>query len=80
MADDDAAIMQQVFDIAKRPWVADVQHHRKADDLSAGLEVTERGALGNLFRLDDGPAGLKQSSSESVVWTIEALKRYCTER
>ncbi len=66
MADLDAALMQEVLDVAQRQRVADLQHHRQADDFWAGLEVTERGALVHLFRLDDGPAGLKQSSSDSA--------------
>ena len=33
MADVDAALEQQILDLAQRQWVADVQHHREADYL-----------------------------------------------
>ncbi len=29
----DAALEQQVFDLAQRQWIADVHHHGEADDL-----------------------------------------------
>ena len=35
----DAALMQEILDVAQRQRVADVEHHRQADDLWAGLEV-----------------------------------------
>jgi hypothetical protein len=52
--------MQQVFDIAKREREAEVKHHRQADDLWAGLEVSERGALGHLTRLGGKVSPLKE--------------------
>ncbi len=47
MADIDPALMQQIFDIPKREWKSDVQHHRKADDLGTGFEVFEGGRFGH---------------------------------
>jgi hypothetical protein len=46
MRDIDAALTEQVLDIPERQRVADVHHHRQADDLRRGLEVAEdaRGA------------------------------------
>ncbi len=41
MADIDASLMPQVFDITKRKRKPDVQHHRKTDDLGAGFEILE---------------------------------------
>jgi hypothetical protein len=38
MADVDASLMQQIFDIANRKWESDVQHHCQADDLKARLK------------------------------------------
>jgi hypothetical protein len=38
MADVDASLVQQIFDITKRKWDPDVQHHCKADDLTARLK------------------------------------------
>lgn len=66
MADLCTALMQQVFDIAQRQRVADVQHPRQADDLRAGLEVTERGALGHPERLRDAAAHLKPRPSDGA--------------
>jgi hypothetical protein len=46
MANLDAALVQEVLDIAKREREADVKkHHRHTDDLGAGLEAPERRAL-----------------------------------
>lgn len=42
VADLDAALVQQVFDVAKRKREANVQHNRQANDLRAGFEVLER--------------------------------------
>ncbi len=47
MADVDASLMQQVFDIPKREWKSDVQHHCEADDLGAGFEVFKGGRFGH---------------------------------
>lgn len=41
MADIDAPLMQKIFDIAKRKRKPDVEHHRQADDIRAGLAVLE---------------------------------------
>jgi hypothetical protein len=60
VADDDAALMRQVFDVAERQRVADVKHHCQADDLRAGLEVGEEGALGHLTRLGSKVSPLKE--------------------
>ena len=48
MADLDAALVQEVLDVAQRERVSDIEHHGQADDLGAGLEVPEGGALGHL--------------------------------
>ncbi len=61
MADVDASLMQQVFDIPQRKWKPDVQHHRKADDLGTRFEILERGRFGHARKLRNLPALLKQS-------------------
>jgi len=43
MADVEAALMHEVLDVAQRERVTDGEHHRRADDLWAGLEVPEGG-------------------------------------
>jgi hypothetical protein len=55
VADVDAALMQQVLDVAERQRVADVPRHCQADDLWAGLDVPEGGMLGQLTRLGGSP-------------------------
>jgi hypothetical protein len=42
MADVDAALVEQVFDVSKRQPEPDIHHHRQADDLRRGFEVAER--------------------------------------
>ena len=42
MADIDAAFVQQIFHISKGQRERDVQHHRQADDLRTGFEITKR--------------------------------------
>jgi hypothetical protein len=39
MADVDASLVQQIFDIAKRKWEPNIQHHCQTDDLGARLEI-----------------------------------------
>lgn len=46
MAYIDPTFMQEIFDIPKREWKSDVQHHRQADDFGAGFEVFEGGRFG----------------------------------
>ena len=41
MADLDASLVQQVFDVAQRERIADLHHYRQEDDLRACLEVLE---------------------------------------
>ncbi len=41
MADIDASLMQQVFDIPQRKRKLDVQHHRQEDDLGTGFKILE---------------------------------------
>jgi hypothetical protein len=41
MADIDAALMQQILDVAKGKRKPDVHHHSKVDDLQRCFEVTE---------------------------------------
>ncbi len=61
MADVDASLVQQVFDIPQRKWKPDVQHYRKTDDLGTGFEILERGRFVHSQTLRKPPAPLKQS-------------------
>lgn len=66
VANVDAPLVEQIFDVAKRQWKPDIHHHRKADDLGAGLEVSKRRALGHAESLRIHPAPLKPISSDSA--------------
>jgi hypothetical protein len=54
------------------PWqyprqrVADIHHHRQADDFGAGPEVSEGAALGHFRKLRDGRAHLNIHPSDSA--------------
>ncbi|MES0827621.1 hypothetical protein [Ruegeria sp. SCP11] len=47
MAHVDRAFVQKVFNIPKRKRKTDIQHHRQADDLGAGLKVFKGDRLGH---------------------------------
>jgi hypothetical protein len=42
MADVDAALEEQVLDLAQRQRIADIHHHHEADHLGRTVETTER--------------------------------------
>ncbi len=66
MAHVDPSLVQQNFDIPKRKREADVQHHRKADDLGTRFKLFEGGRSGHLQKLRNRPARLKPSSSDKT--------------
>jgi hypothetical protein len=68
MADLDAAFVQKILDISEREREPDVEHHRQADDLRAGLEVPEGGAFCHPAKLVGRPDRLKRSSSDNTRW------------
>jgi len=45
VANVDATLMEQIFDAPKRKREAHVKHHHLADDLWAGFEIEEWGAI-----------------------------------
>ncbi|WP_371810811.1 hypothetical protein [Ruegeria sp. HKCCD7318] len=67
MANVDASLVQQIFDIPKRERETDVQHNRQADDLGTGFKVFERHGSGHGQKLRNHPARLKQSSSDKTL-------------
>ena len=60
MANVDAALMQQVLNIAERQREADIHHHRKLDDLGRCLEVAEW-ISGHGASLDPSPCPLNRA-------------------
>ena len=66
VADIDAPLMKQVFDIRKRERKPTMQYDRQADDLGTGFEVFEGGTLGHSQTLFNHPARLKLSLSDKT--------------
>ena len=69
MANIDAAFMEQVFDIAKGQWEAELQHHCQADNLAARFEIAKWIRFGHVQPLQIRPARLKPVCSESALPT-----------
>ena len=59
VADVNAALMEQVFDVPKRKREAHVAHHRQSDDLRAGSEISKWAAVCHPARLCNRPARLR---------------------
>ena len=64
MTDFDPALMQQILHIPERQGEPDVQHHRKADDVGTGLEISKWAVFGHVEKLDRHPALHNQISSD----------------
>jgi hypothetical protein len=67
MAHIDFAFVQQIFDISKRKWKTDVQHHCQADDFRRCLEVTKGVWFSHDPTLENRPARLKPFYSENAL-------------
>jgi hypothetical protein len=59
MGDVDASLVQQILDIPQRKRIADLHHHREADNFGAGLEVAEDAGITHAARLAALPANDK---------------------
>ncbi len=66
----DAALVQQVLDVAQREREAHIEHHRQTDDLRASPDVPQQAALGHPVKLGRTPVRLKPSSSDSTLATL----------
>lgn len=77
VANVDAPLVEQIFDVAKRQWKSKIHHDRKADDFEAGLEVSKRRALGHAVNLSIHPAPLILISSDSVGIGAFAISMVC---
>ena len=67
MADIDATLVQQMFDISKRMRKADIHHHRKADNFGKRFEIAEGTAICHSPKLGQRPVRLKRFCSDSAV-------------
>jgi hypothetical protein len=73
VADFDATLMKEIFDIPQRKWKTNVEHHGQADDLGAGFEVLEWRAFCHPKRLGWCPARLKRVLSDSALEVLESV-------
>jgi hypothetical protein len=67
MADIDAALKQQIFDLPQRERITDVHHHREADHLGRTVEITE--GIAHRRRLRNAPPRLKTICSDNALYT-----------
>ena len=64
IADLDAALEQEIFDLAQRKRIADIQHHREANDLGRTVEITA--GISHRLRLRNAPSPLKPIYSDNA--------------
>ena len=65
----DATFGQNVFNLAQRQRIADVQHHREANDLGRAVEIT---AGISRLRLRNSPSPLKPIYSDNAFAAVHA--------
>ena len=65
VADIDTAFKQHILDLAKRQRIADVQHHREADDFGRTVEITE--GVFHPPKLRNSPYRLKPLYSDNAI-------------
>ena len=68
VADVDARFEQNVFNLAQRQRIADVQHHHEANDLGRTVEITA--GISHRLRLRNSPSPLKPIYSDNA-WLAE---------
>jgi hypothetical protein len=68
----------KILDLSQRQWIADIHHHREADDLGRTVEITE--GIAHRRRLGMPPARLKPIYSDNAVFIprISTLFRVAT--
>ena len=78
MADLDAALEQEIFDLSQRQRVSDIQHHREANDLGRTVEITE--GISHHLRLRNSPSPLKPIYSDKALSVNGLLPEYAQMR
>ena len=76
MTDIDTAFVQQIFHVAQRKRKPDVQHHHKADDLWARLEVSEWGSFAHGRTLLPCPTCLEPVKSDNAFLNARGYGMY----
>lgn len=67
MTDLDTPLVEKVLDVAERERVADVHHHRQADDLWARLDVAKGGTFDHRGRVGRSRCRLNPSSPDKIL-------------
>ena len=65
VANVDATFEQNVFNLAQRKRIADVQHHREPNDLGRTVEITA--GISHRLRLRNSPSPLKPIYSDNAL-------------
>ncbi len=76
MTDIDAALVQQILDIAKGQRETDVHHNRQSDNLTARFEIAKWIRFAHIQTLRDRPARLKLVLSDSAVSRFQHIRHY----
>ncbi len=70
MADVDAVLMRQVFDVSQAKRKPDKHHHRQADDFGTAMEVLLRDFFRHAPKLRNRPARLNRIPSDTAVHIV----------
>ena len=70
VADIDAPLVKQVFNVPERKREADVHHHRQTDDFKAAVEALEQVRFAHPQTLRTRPTPLKAILSDKTVQTV----------
>ena len=65
VTDVEAPLEEQIFDLPQRQRIADIHHHREADDLGRTVEISE--GIAHRRRLRMSPARLKPIYSDNAM-------------
>ena len=66
MANVYAALVQQVFDVARREWEADIHHHGELANFGRGFKITKL-VLAHEMRLGQGFVAFKPVSADNTI-------------
>lgn len=74
MTDVDTAFAREILNLAQRQREPDVRHERKADDFGRGLEIAERGVLGDERTLPATRPAFKPSFADTATRGSDTIR------
>ena len=74
VADVDASFEKKILDLAQRQRVADIHHHRQANDLVRRVEIAER--IFHPPKLRTTPLRIKAVCFDSAYWRLDQTPEY----